>query len=143
MADEEGKVVDIYDLYAEMVGLEGSMFVDNFGDLKSEERKEMLTAVKSYIESDILDRKDQTSTELRIREIEQKDQEIKISKWKLIIDGLKILASIGTTAGVIYAATKIQATDYLLQEQGYMPSNLGKVAKMLTETEVRNSIPKV
>ena len=141
--DDDEKVVDIYDLYAEMIGLEGSMFVDNFKDLKSDERKEMLNAVKTYIESDILDRKDQVSTELKVRELEQKDQEIAISKWKLVIDGLKILVGIGTTAGVIYAATKIQATDYLLQEQGYMPSNLGKVAKLLTETEVRNNLPKV
>lgn len=123
MADE----VNIYDVYATMAGQAAEIVLDEESDEK--ERKEAQTVVKDYVEFDMKDQRESLSASLKVREMDLKDEDLKMQKRRLIFDYVKLGVKVATFVGGLGYMLYLKHLDYDLQEEGYMPSGLGKWAE--------------
>lgn len=165
---EESEEMTFDEGYAELYGRDLQSLLDDELDPDIEDRKRK--HLKDYVEQGMRERKDLMDNAIKSGEIEVKKKELKIKKKELKIkqkdselrereldlkessqklDSIKVGLSIATAvlgiaelALVIYTTKDYQVTDYLMQEEGYMPGKLGKTGQMLLDTELRNNLPK-
>ena len=122
--DEE---MNIYDVYAALAGQAGEVALDEEADAK--ERKEAKDFIKDYVEHDMRDQRESFSASLKVREMDLKDEDLKMQKRKLIFDYVKLGVKLATFVGGLGYMLYLKHLDYDLQEEGYMPSGLGKWAE--------------
>ena len=166
--EDEREELTFEDGYAELHNRDLISLLDDKLDPEVEDRKRK--HLKEYVEQGIRERKDIMDNTIKEKEIEVKKAELKIKKKELKIkekdselrereldlkessqklDTVKVGLSIATAvlslaelALVIYTTKDYQVTDYMMQEEGFMPGKLGKTGQMLLDTELRNNLPK-
>lgn len=138
--DEEQKEIDIYDAYARVIGQSVDSLLDE--DLSEEERSARLRELKDYVNFNAQADKDAFNASLRVREADQKDLELKIQKRKLVFDYVKVGAGLAGTAIAGAFAVWTQLRDYQLQDEGYIPSNFGKLCTKISDNLARKIVPK-
>ena len=163
--EDEREEINIYDGYAQLVGRDLESLLDD--NLESEVEEKLRKRIDKYVEMNTKDQKDfndaqlkreefeqkklkdQTDAKLKKKELELKERELDLKEsektlewWKVGLGIATALIGVGELAYVIYSAKDFMASDYMLQEEGFMPGNLGKTGRMLLDTEVRNNIPR-
>ena len=164
MADEREEI-NIYDGYAELVGRDLESLLDE--DLEPEVEEKLRKRIDKYVEMNTKDQKDfneaslkreefeqkklkdQTDAKLKKKELELKEKELDLKKsektlewWKVGLGIASAVIGVGELIYVIHSSKDFMASDYMLQEEGFMPGNMGKTGRMLRDTELRNNIPK-
>lgn len=164
MADEREEI-NIYDGYAELVGRDLESLLDE--DLEPEVEEKLRKRIDKYVEMNTKDQKDfneanlkrdefeqrklkdQTDAELKKKELELKERELDLKEssqtlewWKVGLGIASAVIGVGELLYVIHSSKDFMVSDYMLQEEGFMPGNLGKTGRMLLDTELRNNIPK-
>ena len=136
--DDEREEVNIYDAYAEITGQAVGVALDVDADPK--ERDKARELIKSYVEFDQKDQRESFSATLKVREMDLKDEELKMQKRKLIFDWAKLSLGILTFVGSLGYMGYAKHLDYDMQQEGYMPGCLGKWAERSTDKIVDREI---
>jgi len=76
------------------------------------------------------------------RKLDIEEKRVKVEFWKTIADIAGDLIGVGELVYTFGQTKDYLVSDYLLQEEGFMPGNLGKEAKMLLDAETRNQLPR-
>lgn len=139
--EEEQREMDVYEAYAAVIGEDVDELLN--GNLDEKQRAARLQELKDYVQFNAQADKDAFNAGLRSREADQKDLELKMQKRKLIFDYVKVGVGLVSTAAAGAFAVWTQLRDYQLQdEEGYMPSNFGKLCTKISDNLARKIVPK-
>lgn len=87
-------------------------------------------------------KKEKKDRKLKKRELELKERELKVDQIKCIAGIVGDVVGVAELAGSIYAAKDFYMEDFKLQNDGFMPDQLGKEGKMLIDSNLRNNLPR-
>lgn len=136
--DNEREEQTIYDVYAAVAGQAADTALDDAADPK--EREKAREVIKSYAEFDQKDQRESFNASLKVREMDLKDEELKMQKRKLIFDWVKFVGGGLMFLGSLGYMGYCKHIDYDMQQEGYMPGPLGKWAERSTDKIVDREI---
>lgn len=139
---QEREEMTIYDVKARLIGETSDLLFDE--DISDEEREKGEGKIDKYLEFVAKQEQVGFNSDCRLRELDQKDQEIKIAKRRQIFDYVKLGVGVTLTVGSMAFAAWTRIRDYQMQNsEGYMPSDFGKICSKIADQFERQITPKI
>ena len=134
-------MMNIYEVKARVMGETADQLINYV--LTEEDRKKKLEEVDKYLEFTAKQDREAFQSECRLRELDQKDRDLKMQNRRLIFDYIKLGASVAVSVGFAGVAIYTGIRDYQMQGEGYIPSTFGKICGKISDQLTRSICPKV
>lgn len=139
--ENEVPMMSIYDVKARVMSETADRLINYVLDEK--DRDKMVGEVDKYLEFIAKQDREAFQGECRLRELDQKDRDLRIQNRRLIFDYIKLGASVAISVGFAGVAIYTGIRDYQMQSEGYIPSAFGKICGKISDQLTRSICPKV